>query len=135
MPAANRRLALAARKQLQLVMDTSKTGSMSAAMLANTIAYASVIGVRSTLPLAMPRDSSISVAQAAYLSNYLANHEGNVDSVALGNIEAFARKTPVVARNLGGLTEVIEESGGGFLFRTDEEFERCRHVRRSSAAG
>jgi hypothetical protein len=86
------RLALAARKQLQVVMDTSKTRSMSAAMLANTIAYASSLGVRSTLPLAMPRDTSISVAQAAYLSNYLANHVGNVDSVALGNIEAFARK-------------------------------------------
>jgi glycosyltransferase involved in cell wall biosynthesis len=36
-------------------------------------------------------------------------------------IEAFARKTPVIARDLGALPEVIEESGGGFVYRTDEE--------------
>lgn len=37
--------------------------------------------------------------------------------------EAFARKTPVIARDLGALPEVIEESGGGFSYRTDEELE------------
>jgi glycosyltransferase involved in cell wall biosynthesis len=37
------------------------------------------------------------------------------------NIEAFARKTPVIARDLGALPEVIEDSGGGFVYRTDEE--------------
>jgi glycosyltransferase involved in cell wall biosynthesis len=36
-------------------------------------------------------------------------------------IEAFARKTPVIARDLGALPEVIEDSGGGFVFRTTEE--------------
>jgi glycosyltransferase involved in cell wall biosynthesis len=36
-------------------------------------------------------------------------------------IEAFARKTPVIARDLGALTEVIKDSGGGFVYRTDEE--------------
>ena len=37
------------------------------------------------------------------------------------NIEAFARKTPVIARDLGALTEVMEDSGGGFIYRSDEE--------------
>jgi glycosyltransferase involved in cell wall biosynthesis len=37
------------------------------------------------------------------------------------NIEAFARKTPVIARDLGALPEVIQDSGGGFIYRTDEE--------------
>jgi glycosyltransferase involved in cell wall biosynthesis len=37
------------------------------------------------------------------------------------NIEAFARKTPVIARDLGALPEVMDESGGGFTYRTDEE--------------
>ena len=37
------------------------------------------------------------------------------------NIEAFARKTPVIARDLGALPEVIDDSGGGFSYRTDEE--------------
>lgn len=36
-------------------------------------------------------------------------------------IEAFARKTPAIVRDLGALPEVIEESGGGFVFRTDHE--------------
>jgi glycosyltransferase involved in cell wall biosynthesis len=37
------------------------------------------------------------------------------------NVEAFARKTPVIARDLGALPEVIQESGGGFAYRTDAE--------------
>jgi glycosyltransferase involved in cell wall biosynthesis len=36
-------------------------------------------------------------------------------------IEAFARKTPVIVRDLGALPEVVEESGGGFVYRTDAE--------------
>jgi glycosyltransferase involved in cell wall biosynthesis len=36
-------------------------------------------------------------------------------------IEAFARKTPVIVRDLGALPEVIEDSGGGFVYRADEE--------------
>ena len=36
-------------------------------------------------------------------------------------IESFARKTPVIARDLGALPEVIHDSGGGFIYRTDEE--------------
>jgi glycosyltransferase involved in cell wall biosynthesis len=36
-------------------------------------------------------------------------------------IESFARKTPVIARDLGALPEVIHDSGGGFVYGTDEE--------------
>lgn len=36
-------------------------------------------------------------------------------------IEAFARKTPAIVRNLGALPEVIHESGGGRVFNNDEE--------------
>ncbi|MDP9170005.1 MAG: glycosyltransferase family 4 protein [Acidobacteriota bacterium] len=43
------------------------------------------------------------------------------ETFGLTAIEAFARKTPVIARDLGGLSEVIEDSGGGFLYRTDAE--------------
>jgi glycosyltransferase involved in cell wall biosynthesis len=32
-------------------------------------------------------------------------------------VEAFARKTPVVVRDLGALPEIVQESGGGFIFR------------------
>jgi glycosyltransferase involved in cell wall biosynthesis len=37
------------------------------------------------------------------------------------NIEAFARKTPVIVRDLGALPEVVHDSRGGFVYRTDEE--------------
>lgn len=36
-------------------------------------------------------------------------------------IEAFARKTPAIVRDLGALPEIIHESGGGFVYRTQEE--------------
>jgi glycosyltransferase involved in cell wall biosynthesis len=43
------------------------------------------------------------------------------------NIEAFARKTPVIARDLGALAEVIEDSGGGYVYRTDDELLAAIH--------
>ena len=36
-------------------------------------------------------------------------------------IEAFASHTPVVARDLGGMPEVVEASQGGLLFHSDDE--------------
>ena len=43
------------------------------------------------------------------------------ETFGLTTVEAFARKTPAVVRDLGALPEAIEESGGGFTYRTDEE--------------
>lgn len=39
-------------------------------------------------------------------------------------LEAFREGTPVLARRLGPFTEIVEGSGGGLLFETDEELER-----------
>ena len=36
-------------------------------------------------------------------------------------LEAFARRTPVIVRDLGALPEVVQDSGGGFTYRTDDE--------------
>jgi glycosyltransferase involved in cell wall biosynthesis len=36
-------------------------------------------------------------------------------------LEAFARKTPAIVRDLGALPEVIRESNGGFIYSTDEQ--------------
>jgi glycosyltransferase involved in cell wall biosynthesis len=36
-------------------------------------------------------------------------------------LEAFRHGTPVVARNLGGIPEIIEESGGGLTYETEQE--------------
>jgi glycosyltransferase involved in cell wall biosynthesis len=36
-------------------------------------------------------------------------------------IEAYARKTPVIVRDLGPFPEVVQDSGGGFVYGTDEE--------------
>lgn len=36
-------------------------------------------------------------------------------------IEAFSRRTPVIVNNLGALPEVVEDSGGGFIYQTPDE--------------
>ena len=38
-------------------------------------------------------------------------------------IEAFARKTPVIVNNLGALPEVVEDSGGGFIYENVDQLE------------
>lgn len=43
------------------------------------------------------------------------------ETFAMIGVEAFARKTPVIGRDLGATPELIENSGGGFVYRTDEE--------------
>jgi glycosyltransferase involved in cell wall biosynthesis len=43
------------------------------------------------------------------------------ETFGMAVIEAFARKTPVIARALGPLPEIIDDSGGGFVYRTEEE--------------
>jgi len=43
------------------------------------------------------------------------------ETFGLVTIEAFAHKTPVIARRIGALTEVIEQSQGGRLFQTTRE--------------
>ena len=40
---------------------------------------------------------------------------------SLAVIEAHARKTPVIARRIGGLAELADESGGGLLYESDGE--------------
>src|SRR5262245_29355740 len=36
-------------------------------------------------------------------------------------IEPFLQQTPVVARNIGGMPEIIQESGGGLTYDTDQD--------------
>jgi glycosyltransferase involved in cell wall biosynthesis len=36
-------------------------------------------------------------------------------------VEAFIQQTPAIVRNLGGMPEIIAESGGGFAYNSDEE--------------
>jgi glycosyltransferase involved in cell wall biosynthesis len=43
------------------------------------------------------------------------------ETFGLTSVEAFARKTPAVVRDLGALPEIVQDSGGGFIYRTDEE--------------
>ncbi|MBK9314430.1 MAG: glycosyltransferase family 4 protein [Acidobacteria bacterium] len=49
-------------------------------------------------------------------------------------IEAFARKTPVIVHNLGALPEVVQESGGGFIYQTDDELLSAIHRLHNSPA-
>jgi glycosyltransferase involved in cell wall biosynthesis len=43
------------------------------------------------------------------------------ETFGMTSVEAFARKTPAIVRNLGALPEVIEESGGGCVYESDDE--------------
>jgi glycosyltransferase involved in cell wall biosynthesis len=36
-------------------------------------------------------------------------------------VESFARKTPVIVRDLGALPEVVQDSQGGFIYQTDSD--------------
>jgi glycosyltransferase involved in cell wall biosynthesis len=45
------------------------------------------------------------------------------ETFGMVTIEAFARKTPVIARDLGPLSEIVETSNGGVLFSTDAELQ------------
>jgi glycosyltransferase involved in cell wall biosynthesis len=50
------------------------------------------------------------------------------------SLEAFAQRTPVIVRDLGGLPECVQESGGGMTYRTDEELEAAmERLRREPA--
>jgi glycosyltransferase involved in cell wall biosynthesis len=40
---------------------------------------------------------------------------------ALVILEAFMQQTPVIVRNIGGMPEIIQESGGGLMYDTDQE--------------
>ncbi len=44
-----------------------------------------------------------------------------VETFGIIVIEAFARKTPVIVRDLGALPEVVNDSGGGFCYQTEQE--------------
>lgn len=51
-------------------------------------------------------------------------------------IESFARKTPVIVRDLGALPEVVRDSGGGFVYQSDEELlEAIRRLAQSPTLG
>jgi glycosyltransferase involved in cell wall biosynthesis len=56
------------------------------------------------------------------------------ETFGMTSVEAFARKTPAVVRDLGALPEVLRESGGGFVYRTDEELlDALNRIARSPA--
>ena len=43
------------------------------------------------------------------------------ETFGMTTIEAFARRTPAIVRDLGGLPETVRESGAGFVYREDAE--------------
>jgi glycosyltransferase involved in cell wall biosynthesis len=49
-------------------------------------------------------------------------------------LEAFAHRTPVIVRDLGGMPEAVEDSGGGFTFRTEGELLAAIRALQSSPA-
>lgn len=47
------------------------------------------------------------------------------ETFGMVTLEAFAQGTPVIARDRGGLKETIEDSGGGFVYRSDAELKEA----------
>lgn len=45
----------------------------------------------------------------------------SLEVFALVILEAFLQRTPVIVRNIGGMPEIIQESGGGFVYETDQD--------------
>jgi glycosyltransferase involved in cell wall biosynthesis len=45
----------------------------------------------------------------------------SLEVFALVILEAFLQRTPVIVRNIGGMPEIIQESGGGLIYDTDRE--------------
>jgi glycosyltransferase involved in cell wall biosynthesis len=43
------------------------------------------------------------------------------DTSPLVAFEAFREQTPVIVRNIGGMPEIVAESGGGFIYNNEEE--------------
>jgi glycosyltransferase involved in cell wall biosynthesis len=45
----------------------------------------------------------------------------SLEVFALVILEAFLQRTPVIVRNIGGMPEIIQESGGGFIYNGEED--------------
>jgi len=43
-------------------------------------------------------------------------------------LEAYREKTPAIVRNLGGIPEFVNESGGGFIYESEETLRRAMEV-------
>ena len=56
------------------------------------------------------------------------------ETFGIVSLEAFAQHTPVIVRDLGGLTEAVDDSGGGYTYRTDEELTAAMEALRTDAA-
>jgi len=56
------------------------------------------------------------------------------ETFGLTAVEAFARKTPVIVRDLGALPELVEDSGGGLVFASDDQLLAAIHSLAQSPA-
>ena len=54
------------------------------------------------------------------------------ETFGMTTIEAFARRTPAIVRDLGGLPETVQESGAGFVYRDDVELLEAMESLRNS---
>ena len=54
------------------------------------------------------------------------------ETFGMTTIEAFARRTPAIVRDLGGLPETVQESGAGFVYREDAELLEAMESLRNS---
>ncbi len=56
------------------------------------------------------------------------------ETFGIVSLEAFAAGTPVIVRDLGGLTEAVQDSGGGYTYRTPNELVAAMEALRTDPA-
>jgi glycosyltransferase involved in cell wall biosynthesis len=98
---------------LELDLLVAGTGSQEAELVAQAAGDVRVRFLGAVAPAALGPLYAHAVATLVPSLTY--------ETFGLTVIESLARKTPVIARDRGALSEVVEESGGGFLYQTDDE--------------
>lgn len=56
------------------------------------------------------------------------------ETFGIVTLEAFAQRTPAIVRDLGALPEAVEDSGGGFTYRGDDELLAAMEALRANPA-
>lgn len=111
-------------KGLQTLIPLWRTVSEADLLVAGSGTYeaelrkmaAGVSNIKFLGPLSQKRLSSFYVHAVACIIPSI-----TYETFGMISIEAFARKTPAIVRDLGALPEAVEDSGGGFVYRSDAE--------------
>jgi glycosyltransferase involved in cell wall biosynthesis len=111
-------------KGVHTLIDVFRRYSRADLLIAGSGPYAATL---QTLAKDIPNIRFLGRLPYSQLSSlYRHAHALLVPSICLENCplvipEAFSQKTPVIVNNIGGLPEIVQQSGGGLLYSTEKE--------------